>query len=79
MVRRPLTDAAFPPVLVNTEHGYVAPVPGLSVRALLTDYTSDGGVGTVIGVSLYIERALREHLGTGETMILTWSIRNRAH
>jgi hypothetical protein len=53
MVRRPLTDAAFTPVLVDTEHGYVAPVPGFSVGALFADYTADGGVRTFIGVSLY--------------------------
>lgn len=53
MVIRPLTDASFPPVLVNTEHGYVAAVPGLSVGTLLADYTADGDVRTVIRVSLY--------------------------
>lgn len=58
LVRRPLTDAAFPPVLVNAEHGYVAPVPRLSVGALLTDYTADGEIRAVIWESL--DRALRE-------------------
>lgn len=52
MVRRPLTNAAFPPVLVDTEHGYVAPVPGFSVRALLADYTAYGDVRTAVGECL---------------------------
>lgn len=65
MVGRPLTDPAFPPVPVDTEHSYVAPVPRFSVEALFADYTADGGVGTVIGVSLH--RALREHSHRGET------------
>jgi len=57
MVRRPPTDTAFPPVLVNAEHSNVAPVPRFSVRTLLADYTPDGDFGTVIRVSLWSERS----------------------
>jgi len=57
MVRRPPTDTAFPPVSVNAEHGYVAPVSGFPVRALLADDTADGDVGAVIRVSLLSERS----------------------
>ena len=49
---RPLTNAPFSPVLMNTEHSYVASVPGFSVEALLADNTANGNVGTVIGKSL---------------------------
>jgi hypothetical protein len=60
VVRRPLTDTALPPVPVNAEHGYVAPVPRFFMGTLLADYTADGDVGAVVGVSLYgasVERA----------------------
>jgi hypothetical protein len=51
MVRRPPTDAAFLPVPVETEHGYVAPVPGFPVGALLANYAADGDVRAVICIS----------------------------
>jgi len=57
MVRRPPTDTAFPPVLVNAEHGNVAPVPGFSVGTLLADYTPDGDFGAVIRVCLWSGRS----------------------
>jgi len=57
MVRRPPTDAAFPPVLVNAKHGYVAPVSRFPVGTLLTDNAADGGFGAVIRVSLWSERS----------------------
>lgn len=53
MVRRPPTDTAFPPISVNAEHGYVAPVPRFPVRALFTDYAANGDVRAVIRVSLW--------------------------
>ena len=54
MVRRPPTDTAFPPVPMDTEHGYVAPVSRLPVGALLADYAADGDIRAVIRVSLRI-------------------------
>lgn len=57
MVRRPPTDTAFPPALVNAEHGNVAPVSGFPVRTLLTDYAADGDFGAIIRVSLWGERS----------------------
>jgi hypothetical protein len=57
MVRRPPTDTPFPPVLMNAEHGNVAPVPGFPVGALLADYTPDGNFGAVIRVCLWSERS----------------------
>ena len=57
MVRRPPTDTEFPPVLVDAEHGNVAPVPRFPVGTLLTDYTPDGDLGAVIRVSLWSERS----------------------
>ena len=56
MVRRPPTDTAFPPILVNAEHGNVASVPGFPVGTLLTDNAADGDFGAVIRVSLGNER-----------------------
>lgn len=52
MVRRPLTNPAFPPVLVNAKHSYVAPVPGFPVGTLLAYDTADGDVRTVVRVCL---------------------------
>ena len=53
MVRRPPTDAAFPPIPMNTEHGYVAAVSRFLVGTLLAYYAADGDVRTVIRVSLW--------------------------
>jgi len=53
MVRRPPTDAAFPPIPVNTEHGYVAAVSRFLVGTLLAYYAADGDVRAVIRVSLW--------------------------
>ena len=77
-VRRPLTDAAFSPVLVDAEHSYVAPVPGFFVGALLTDYTADGS-GRVIrfATGVGLNRVNVERIVDGE--IMTWLIRNEAH
>lgn len=61
MVRRPHTDTAIPPILVNTEHGYVAPIPGFPVGALLTDNTADGDAGAIIRISLRSERSENIH------------------
>jgi hypothetical protein len=52
MVRRPPTDAAFPPIPVDTEHGYIAPISGFPVGTLLANYAADGDVRAVIWVSL---------------------------
>jgi len=57
VVRRPPTDTAFPPIPVNAEHGYVAPVSGFPVGALLADNTADWDVGAIIRVSLLSERS----------------------
>ena len=56
-VRRPPTNAAFPPVSVNAEHGYVAPVSGFFVGTLFADNAADGGFGAVIRISLWSERS----------------------
>lgn len=53
MVRRPPTDAALPPVPVNTEHCYVSPVSGFPVWALFAYDAADGDVRVVIRVSLW--------------------------
>ena len=53
MVRRPPTDAAFPPIPMYTEHGYVAAVSRFLVGTLFAYYAADGDVRTVIRVSLW--------------------------
>lgn len=70
MVRRPPTDAAFPPVLVNTKHSYVAPVSRFPVGTLLADNTADGDSGAIIRVSLLSERSenIRAEVRRGNDM-----------
>jgi hypothetical protein len=41
---------------MNTEHSYIASVPGLSVEALFADNTANGNVRTVIGKGLGQEK-----------------------
>ena len=60
-----LPGIAFPPVLVDTERGRVALVPGFSVGAPLADYA----VGTDIGGI-----NLRRGLGKGGITWVVWSV-----
>ena len=77
MVRRPPTDTAFPPTLVNAEHGNVATVPGFPVGTLLTDNAADGDFGAVIRVSLGSKRPRTFAQRSDDKP--TREIRNRAH
>ena len=53
MVRRPRTDASFPPIPMDTKHGYVATISRFLVGTLLAYYAADGDLRAVIRVSLW--------------------------